>query len=71
MSETNCNNRMVSAGYEVMLRTAEYDWEQSSGPYETFEKAEEVMLNWFRKEDIPHMRVVQFFCTNKLHHEQT
>lgn len=58
------SSRLVSAGFEVMHKTGEYNWEQASGPYKTAEEAEAVMLEWFEKKKIPHMTVVQFFHTN-------
>ncbi len=56
--------RLVSGGFEVMHQTGEYDWEQSCGPYNTAGEAEAARLRWFREDEIPYMRVVQFFHTN-------
>lgn len=56
--------RLVSGGFEVMHQTGEYDWEQSCGPYKTAEEAEAARLRWFRKDEIPYMRVFQFFHNN-------
>ena len=69
-------SRLVSGGFEVMHQTGEYDWEQSCGPYKTAGEAEAARLRWFRKDEIPYMRVVQFFHTNKpisktAQHEET
>ena len=50
--------------FEVMRQTGEYDWELSCGPYETYEAAEKARQGWFKKEEIPHMRVVQFCSPN-------
>jgi hypothetical protein len=50
--------------FEVMHQTGEYDWELSCGPYETYEAAEKARQGWFKKEEIPHMRVVQFCSPN-------
>lgn len=47
-----------------MHQTGEYDYELSCGPYETHKEAEKARLGWFRKEEIPHMRVVQFYQPN-------
>jgi hypothetical protein len=50
--------------FEVMHQTGEYAWEMSCGPYETYEAAEKARQGWFRKDEIPHMRVVQFCSPN-------
>ena len=50
--------------FEVMHQTGEYDWEMSCGPYETYEAAEKARQGWFAEDEIPHMRVVQFFSPN-------
>jgi hypothetical protein len=50
--------------FEVLNRTGEHDWEEASGPYATYEEAEKARLNWFRKDDIPSMRVVEFHSPN-------
>jgi len=57
-------SRLVSGGFEVMLQIGEHDWQQSCGHYKTAEEAEAARLRWFRKDEIPYMRVVQFFHTN-------
>jgi len=53
--------------FEVLNRTGEHDWEEASGPYATYEEAEKARLNWFRKDDIPSMRVVEFYPPNAKH----
>ena len=50
--------------FDVMHQTGEYEWEMSCGPYENYEDAENARRSWFKKDEIPHMRVVQFFLPN-------
>lgn len=66
MNESNADNHdCVVYQFEVMLQIEEYTWEMACGPYKTFDDAERAMLNWFRKDDIPKMRVVQFMTNKK------
>lgn len=47
--------------YVVMIKTGEYSWDSCCGPYDTVDAAENALRDWFRKDDIPHMKVFQFF----------
>lgn len=64
MSETKNSIQRIVRPFQVMHQTGEYDYELSCGPYETHKEAEKARLGWFRKEEIPHMRVVQFYQPN-------
>lgn len=58
------NSHYPVESFEVMQQTGEYSWEMSCGPYETYEDAEKARQGWFKKDEIPHMRVVQFYSPN-------
>jgi len=55
-------SRLVSAGFEALRQTGEYDYEMLMGPYETLEDAEEAMNDFY---DGPNgLRATQFFHAN-------
>jgi hypothetical protein len=63
-SETPVVQPRLVRRFEVINRIGEHEWEEASGPYNTYEEAEKARLNWFRKDDIPRMRVVEFHSPN-------
>lgn len=64
-SKTNKDNIPCHVGrFDVMHQTGEYDWEMVCGPYKTYEAAEKDRQDYYKKDEIPHMRVVQFFSAS-------
>jgi hypothetical protein len=63
-SETPVVQPRLVRRFEVMNRIGEHEWEEACGPFKTYEEAEKARLNWFRKDEIPSMLVVEFYPPN-------